>query len=68
MKTSIQVRCEFEAKLKNLLAEFDAEMETKGYDSISVTIPAIYDETGTLREYTEFKLGTWIAANTLDNH
>jgi hypothetical protein len=69
MKTQKQVETEFKEELKALLKKWGAEIEASdqysGYPECGedihmiVSIPAIYDKNGTVREYTEVDLGKY---------
>lgn len=73
MKTSEQIKIEFETALKQLLKSFNnADMQAddhySGYPEcgedikITVTIPAVYDENhNCISEFTEIDLGKYIS-------
>lgn len=74
MKTKEQVEQVFRVELQSLLDKYGAELEAgdhwTGYAEcgrdvrMTVTIPAIYNEGETVREYTEIDLGQFVSPTT----
>lgn len=74
MKTKEQVEQVFRVELQSLLDKYGAELEADdhwtGYAEcgrdvrMTVTIPAIYNEGETVREYTEIDLGQFVSPTT----
>lgn len=70
MKTAKERQEAFEKDLNELLVKHNAEIEleevgghnyARGEDTMVVHMQSIYDDNELIAEYTEFKLGRWVA-------